>query len=139
MNTAFESPRALLSRVGEDLGTGDWFIIDQKRIDGFADDTGDHQWILVDVGRAGTSVFGSTIAHGYLTLSMAPAILQQVVVDNVAAALYYGLDKVRVPATVPVDSLIRGAVTLVGASERGPSIEGGTRPACAAEMVVLYS
>jgi acyl dehydratase len=150
MSATFDHPKALLEHVGQELGTSDWLVIDQKRINGFADDTEDHQWIHVDVERAKTSPFGSTIAHGYLTLSMAPAILQQVVqVENVTAALNYGLNKVRFPAPVPVDSRIRGTVTLAGASERGASveavfgitieIEGGSRPACVAEMVVLYS
>jgi acyl dehydratase len=146
MSTKFDHPKALLEHIGEELGTSDWLVIDQKRINGFADDTEDHEWIHVDVERAKTSPFGTTIAHGYLTLSMAPVMLQQVVVvDNVTAALNYGLNKVRFPAPVPVDSRIRGKLTLVSASERGSSIgltveiEGGTRPACVAEIVVLYS
>jgi acyl dehydratase len=148
--TRFASPADLLESAGADLGTGDWLLIDQQRINDFADTTGDHQWIHVDVERAKEGPFGATIAHGYLTLSLAPIMLQQVVtVDGAQAVVNYGLNKVRFPAPVLVDSHIRGKVTLVSASARRDAIEavyglsidveGGTRPACVAELVVLYS
>jgi acyl dehydratase len=148
--TRFASPAELLDSAGSELGSSGWLLIDQKRINDFADTTDDHQWIHVDVERAKEGPFGAPIAHGYLTLSLAPVMLQQVVsVDGARAVVNYGLNKVRFPAPVLVDSRIRGKVTLVSASARGDAIEavyglsvqveGGTRPACIAELVVLYS
>lgn len=148
--TRFASPADLLDSAGADLGTSDWLLIDQQRINDFADTTGDNQWIHVDAERARQGPFGATIAHGYLTLSLAPVMLQQVVtVDGARAVVNYGLNKVRFPAPVLVNSRIRGKVTLVSAAARGDAIEavyglsvhvdGGTRPACTAELVVLYS
>jgi acyl dehydratase len=148
--TRFASPSELLGRDGAVLGTSDWLGIDQRRINGFADNTDDHQWIHVDVERAKAGPFGTTIAHGYLTLALAPTLLQQVVViDDLQAAVNYGLNKVRFPAPVPVDSRIRATVALVGATQKGPSVEAvfgltveiedGTRPACVAEVVVHYT
>jgi acyl dehydratase len=145
-----DHPKQLLDHSGAPLGTSDWLRIDQARINGFADDTDDHQWIHVDAERAKSGPFRTTIAHGYLTLSLAPAMLQQViVVDDVQAAVNYGLNKVRFPAPVPVDSRVRGSVTLNSGTQRGDAIEavfgltveieGGTRPACVAELVVLYT
>lgn len=147
--THFASPVALLDATGE-LGTSDWIVIDQPRINGFADTTDDQQWIHVDTERARSGPFGTTIAHGYLTLSLLPAILTRVVtIDNVRAGINYGLNKVRFPAPVPVDSRVRGHVRLVSAAQRGDAIEvvygvtieidGGIRPACVAEAVVLYT
>ena len=146
----FDHPKQLFDHEGTDLGTSDWMLIDQARINGFADDTDDHQWIHVDAERAKSGPFGTTIAHGYLTLSLAPAMLAQVIdVDNVQAAVNYGVYKVRFPAPVPVDSRVRGSVTLRSATSRGDAveaafalaveIEGDTRPACVAELVVLYT
>jgi acyl dehydratase len=146
----FDHPKALLDHPAEALGTSDWLQIDQSRINGFADDTDDHQWIHVDTELAKAGPFGTTIAHGYLTLSRAPRMLQDVVaVDNVPAAVNYGLNKVRFPAPVPVDSRVRGVVSLVSATTRGDSVEavfglsveteGASRPACVAELVVLYT
>jgi acyl dehydratase len=145
-----ETPSTLADHIGEQLGASDWITIDQARINGFADVTEDHQWIHVDVERAAGGPFGTTIAHGYLTLSLAPVILGQVVkIDKVTAGVNYGLNKVRFPAPVPVGSRVRGHVSLVSAKPRGESIEaafgltveieGAERPACVAEAVVLYS
>jgi acyl dehydratase len=145
-----DHPAALAEHIGEQLGAGDWITIDQERVNGFADVTEDHQWIHVDVEKAKDGPFGTTIAHGYLTLSLAPVILGQVVViDNVSAGVNYGLNKVRFPAPVPVGSRVRGHVSLVSAKPRGEAIEavfgliieidGTERPACVAEAVVLYS
>jgi len=146
----FEHPRQLLANEDADLGATDWLTIDQDRINLFAEATGDHQWIHVDVERAKAGPFKTTIAHGYLTLSLAPIFLQQVlVVDNMQAAVNYGLNKVRFPSPVPVDSRVRGVLTLISATQRGDSIEavvglrieveGAARPACVAELVVLYT
>ena len=150
MTTRFVAPAELLDRQGADLGAGDWLLVDQSRINAFADCTEDRQWIHVDASRAASGPFGTTIAHGYLTLALAPVMLQQVVVvDNANAVVNYGLNRVRFPAPVPAGSRVRGRVALIGASERGGAVEavvgltveveGGTRPACVAELVVRYS
>ncbi len=150
MTSRFGEPVQLLEQVPTDLGTSDWLLVDQARIDGFADVTGDHQWIHVDPERAKAGPFGTTVAHGYLTLALAPVLLQQVVVvDGVDAVVNYGLNRVRFPAPVPVGARLRGHVTLAGAAGRGDAIEatfgltveidGNPRPACVAELVVLYS
>ena len=147
--TSFANPSALIGQPG-DLGTSDWIPVDQNRIDGFADATGDHQWIHVDSERAKAGPFGTTIAHGYLTLSLAPVMLAQVVdVAEVKAAVNYGLNKVRFPSPVPVDSRVRGHISLISAIARNGSVEavfgltaeidGRERPACVAELVVLYT
>jgi acyl dehydratase len=150
MTSRFAGPAQLLDRRGTDLGTSDWLLIDQGRIDAFADVTGDHQWIHVDAERAKAGPFGTTVAHGYLTLALAPVLLQQVVVvDGVTAVVNYGLNRVRFPAPVPAGSRLRGHVTLAAATRRGAAVEavfgltveidGETRPACVAELVVRYS
>jgi acyl dehydratase len=115
----------------------------------FADVTGDHQWIHTDPERAAQGRFGGTIAHGYLTLSLVPQILAEVLtVDNVTAALNYGLNKVRFPSPVPVGSKLRVTVTVTAARQKPTGIEvvfgltseidGASRPACIAGVVVLY-
>jgi acyl dehydratase len=142
-----------LDLVGEQIGTSDWQEIDQKRIDLFAEATGDHQWIHVDPERAAAGPFGSTIAHGYLTLSLAPALLQQVItVEGMSFGVNYGCNKVRFPAPVPVDSRVRMGVT-VGSSEKvSGGTEGGVqvvfdlvievedqpKPACVCQVVYRY-
>lgn len=146
----FQTPDDLLSSTGQDLGISDWLTIDQSRIDGFAELTGDRQWIHVDVERAKRGPFGAPIAHGYLTLSLAPVFLQEVVsVSNVGAAVNYGLNKVRFPAPVVVGSRLRGHVSLLSAARKATGVEAvfgltveidnHTRPALVAEPVVLYS
>jgi acyl dehydratase len=103
MTSRFAGPTQLLERAGADLGTSDWLLVDQDRIDAIADVTGDHQWIHVDAERAKAGPVGTTVAHGYLTLALAPVLLQQVVVvDGVNAVVNYGLNRVRFPAPVPV-------------------------------------
>ncbi|MEU1787533.1 MaoC family dehydratase [Streptomyces sparsogenes] len=146
----FTSPDELRSAVGEDLGPSDWLEVDQKRIDLFADATGDHQWIHVDPEKAATGPFGTTIAHGYLTLSLLPAFTPQLLtVEGVRMGINYGVNKVRFPSPVPVGSRLRAAgrvaevtevadggfqVTLVVTVER----EGGDKPVCVAESVARY-
>ncbi|MBF6212213.1 MaoC family dehydratase [Nocardia puris] len=149
MSTHLTDPAELLDLVGENLGTGDWLQITQGQVNLFADATGDHQWIHTDPERAAAGPFGGTIAHGYLTLSLAPAAISEVLtIDNLTAALNYGLDKVRFPAPVPVGSKLRTTVT-VRAARRKPAgleavfgltfeVEGSERPACVADVVVLY-
>lgn len=149
MSTTVKTPQELLGMVGQTLGTTEWVSIDQDRIDLFADATDDHQWIHVDPERAAKGPFGGTIAHGYLTLSLAPVLLQEaLVVEEFSAALNYGLDKVRFPSPVPVGSRLRATVDLVSAQDKKGAIEavfrltyevdGAERPACIADTVVLY-
>jgi acyl dehydratase len=134
--------------VGEDIGTSDWVEIAQERVDQFADATGDHQWIHVDVERAKDGPFGGTIAHGYLTLSLVPWLGSQVfTLETPGAKLNYGVNKVRFPNPVRVGSRVRaqvavGAVTDIPAGKQLTlkyviEIEGQDKPACVAETVVL--
>lgn len=134
--------------VGEHLGYSDWLEIDQKRIDLFAEATGDHQWIHVDPERAKDGPYGKTIAHGYLTLSLLPVLGTQIFsLEGLKMKVNYGSNKVRYPASVPVGSRIRagaefkslertakGANLVVGYTIE---IEGGERPALVAETVVV--
>ncbi len=148
--TTFENPAALLSSVGKDLGTSDWLEIDQTRIDTFADATGDHQWIHVDPERAKNGPFGSTIAHGYLTMSLVNLFLPQIMeVQNVSMGVNYGADKLRFPAPVPVGSRIRGRGELIEAEEvKGGAIQakvrvtveidGTDRPACVVDTISRF-
>ena len=146
----FAHPRELVESTGTELGTSRWQLVDQARIDGFAEHTGDRQWIHTDPQRAAHGPFGTTIAHGYLTLSLVPMMLRDVVdVGGATAVVNYGLNKVRFPAPVAAGRRVRGTIALLGASERGAAVEavfgitiaveGGSRPACVAEVVVLYS
>jgi len=138
----------LQALVGQPLGTSDWITVDQPRIDAFADATLDHQWIHVDVDAAGRGPFGTTIAHGFLTLSLLPHFASQVFrLETPGARLNYGLDKVRFPSPVPVDSRLRshvrfGEVRDLAAGkqlvvEHTVEIEGHDKPACVAAHVVL--
>ena len=134
--------------VGEDLGTSDWLTIEQDRVDQFAEATGDHQWIHVDVERAAEGPFGGTIAHGYLTLSLIPFLGVQVfTLDTPGAKLNYGVNKVRFPSPVRVGSRVRNTVSVKEVTDL-PSgkqlvlghvieVEGQEKPACVAETVVL--
>jgi len=145
----FTSTDELTAAVGEELGVSDWLEIDQKRIDLFADATGDHQWIHVDPERAKDGPFGTTIAHGYLTLSLLPALVPQVMrVEGMQMGVNYGVNKVRFPATVPVGSRVRARVELADVAEAGGGVqvaakvtverEGGEKPVCVAETLSRY-
>lgn len=145
----FTSADELQAAVGEQLGHSDWLEIDQKRIDLFAEATGDHQWIHVDPEKAAAGPFGTTIAHGYLTLSLLPLLVPQVLkVDNVKMGVNYGTNKVRFPAPVPVGSRLRATATLRDVTEVGDGVqvtaavvverEGGEKPVCVAESVSRY-
>ncbi|MHB1553906.1 MAG: MaoC family dehydratase [Acidimicrobiales bacterium] len=135
--------------VGQHLGYSDYLLVDQERIDRFADATGDHQWIHVDSERAASGPFGTTIAHGYLTLSLVPLLLAQVLsVESVAFALNYGCNKVRFPAPVPAGSEVRLGALLASADEVAGGVQvvldvalevrGAKKPSCAAEVVLRY-
>ena len=134
--------------VGSELGVGDWVTIDQQRVNDFADVTGDHQWIHVDVERAkAESPYGAPIAHGFLTLSMIPALSKDNFrVQNAKLVINYGLNKVRFLAAVPVGSRIRVRAELADAVAKDPTtvdltvrhtveIDGSEKPAAVAEMI----
>jgi acyl dehydratase len=135
---------------GTELGTSDWVEVTQERVNLFADATGDHQWIHVDVERANReSPFGGPIGHGYLTLSLLiPMWSQVLVVTDVTMAVNYGLNKVRFPAPVPVGSKLRLTATLKDVEEVAGGLqitatavierEGGDKPVCIAEPVFRF-
>jgi acyl dehydratase len=143
----FASLDDLRSAAGTELGVSDWIEIDQDRIDQFADATGDHQWIHVDPERARSGPFGGTVAHGYLTLSLIPALAASVwSLDNARMGVNYGLNKVRFPAPVPVGSRVRARIELLAVDDvpgNGVQLtarvtverEGGDKPVCVAETV----
>jgi len=147
----FTSPEELIAAVGEHLGYSDWHQIDQDRVNLFADATGDHQWIHVDAEKAAQGPFGTTIAHGYLMLSLFPELMTEVYrVQGVRMGINYGLNKVRFPAVLPVGSKVRAGATLVSvdrtpdggyqiAAEATLSREGGEKPCCVAQTLArLY-
>lgn len=134
--------------TGEVLGTSDWLPIDQARVNAFADSTGDHQWIHVDLDRAAAGPFGGTIAHGYLTLALIPFFSSQVFsIEAPGARLNYGLNKVRFPAPLKVGLRVRDRVTFIHVNDASTGkqltfghtieIDGQQKPACVAEAVVL--
>ncbi|MEU7488008.1 MaoC family dehydratase [Streptomyces sp. NPDC042319] len=145
----FGSLDELRGAVGEELGPSDWLEVDQKRIDLFADATGDHQWIHVDQEKAKAGPFGTTIAHGYLTLSLLPALVPQLMrVDNVKMGINYGTNKVRFPSPVPVGSRVRATAKIAEVTEVAGGVqltttvtverEGGDKPVCVAESVSRF-
>lgn len=150
MTTIFENPRQLLDAVGTSLGHSDWLVIDQARIDKFADATGDHQWIHVDPERAKHGPFGRCIAHGYLTQSLVNSFLPQIVeVRGISMGVNYGADKLRFPAPVPVGSRIRGRGELIAAETTKDGgvqatirvtveIDGSERPGCVIDTISRY-
>src|SRR6202011_3076932 len=125
MATTLDSLDAIRAAVGNPLGQSEWHLVDQATIDRFADATGDHQWIHVDVDRAKTeSPFGTTIAHGYLTLSMMPIFIAETVrFGKVSMVLNYGCNKVRFPSPVKVDSKLRATSVLTSAEEVAGGIQ----------------
>jgi acyl dehydratase len=149
MTITIEGIDALKARAGEHLGHGDWHEITQDQVDRFADATGDHQWIHVDPDRAKASPFGGTIAHGYLTLSLAPALLQEIWrVEGMTMGLNYGINRLRFPAPVPVASKLRLGARLAAVEditggaqatlELTFEVEGQDKPGCVAEVVYRY-
>ena len=149
MATTIDGISGLHAKVGEHLGYSEWHQVTQDQVRLFADATGDHQWIHVDVERAKSGPFGGPIAHGYLTLSLTPVLMAQVLtVTGVSMGVNYGANKVRFPSPVPVGSRLRlGAVidsvedvsggvqvTLTVTFE----VEGAAKPACVAAIVFRY-
>ena len=135
--------------VGEHLGYSNYQEITQAQVQMFADATGDHQWIHLDVERAKAGPFGGPIAHGYLTLSLAPVLLAQVLqVDGVKMGVNYGANKVRFPSPVPVGSKLRVGAKLVNVEDVSGGLqvtvettfecEGAAKPSCVAELVFRY-
>jgi acyl dehydratase len=133
-----------------EFGPSSWIDVPQETIDAFADATGDHQWIHVDPERAAQGPFGSTIAHGYLTLSLVPVMSYEVIPrpEGIGMGINYGLNKVRFPAPVPVGSRVRGTFRVDSVDEQqwGMQVqmtatlerEGGDKPVCVAEVVFRY-
>jgi len=115
--TTVSGPLELIDLVGQELGTSGVLAISQDQINGFADVTGDHQWIHVDVEKAAQGPFGTTIAHGFLTLSLVPEMLSEILeVEEFSMGINYGLDRVRFIKPVPAGVAIQGTATLVGAT-----------------------
>ena len=134
---------------GQELGTGAWLTVSQEMIDRFADLTGDSQWIHVDTERARAGKFGTTIAHGFLTLSLLPVITAEIYrVDGFPMAINYGLNRVRFPAPAPAGSRLRAAVLLERVEEIAggvqaefrvtTTVEGANKPCCVADYVGRY-
>ena len=140
----------LKALAGTDLGHTGWLEITQERVNTFADATNDHQWIHVDRERAAAGPFGTTIAHGFLTLSLIiPLFGELLEVKGVSMEINYGLNRVRFPAPVPVGARIRMAAELGAAEDAGVNavqvvvdftieMEGGGKPACVAQGVYRY-
>ncbi|HXQ90231.1 MAG TPA: MaoC family dehydratase [Acidimicrobiales bacterium] len=151
MTTTAGSIEELHKLVGQHLGWSDWHTVDQAQVDLFADATGDHQWIHVDPERAASGPFGGTIAHGYLTLSLIPAILHEVIaVQGFTFGVNYGCNKVRFPSPVKVGSKLRLGATVVSVEDVGGGgvqavldvtveTEGAAKPSCVAQVVYRYS
>lgn len=148
MPRVFESLDEFKTTVGEELGTSEWLTVTQEMIDTFADATGDHQWIHVDPERAAEGPFGTTIAHGYLTLALLPTLVQSTYeIRGLTMAVNYGANKIRFPQWVPVDSRVRATATLVQVGEVALGtqaviafvieIDGIDKPACVAEVVYV--
>ena len=150
MATIFNNPRELLGKDGQVLDTTAWLTIDQQRIDQFAEITGDKQWIHVDPERARSGPFGTTIAHGYLTVSLIGTFLPQIIdVRNFSMGVNVGVDGLRFLAPVPVGSRIRASGVIVKVDEVKAAaiqcvvrvtieIEGKEKPACVLDTISRY-
>ena len=150
MTTTVSSVEELQDLTGQHLGYSEWREITQQRVDTFAEATDDHQWIHVDAERAASGPFGTTIAHGFLTLSLIIPMWSEILhFDGVRLAINYGLNKVRFPSPVPVGSRIRAGATLVSVETVGDGSsqivvdfvverEGGEKPCCIAEGIYRF-
>ena len=146
----FRSTAELEKAVGRELGPTDWFLVDQSRVDGFADVTEDHQWIHVDPERGAAGPFGATVAHGFLTVSLIPFFVNRLRrVEGARMGVNYGLNRVRFPAPVRVGSRIRARTTMTELERIDETtvqmvlrtvieVEGGSKPACVADLVSRY-
>ncbi len=135
--------------LGKDLGFSEWYEVTQETVNLFAEATGDHQWIHVDPEKAKDGPFGGTIAHGYLTLSLAPVLFGEVLtVENMSLGVNYGCNKVRFPAPVMVGSRIRLGVKVASVEKVGDAVQveldmtieaqGSQKPCCVAQVVYRY-
>jgi acyl dehydratase len=149
MTKIYDSPRDLIGQEGTSFGPSEWLTIDQPRVDGFADVTGDHQWIHIDVARAKDGPFGTTIAHGYLTMSLVNHFLPELVeVRGFSHAVNVGADRLRFLSPVPVGSRIRATGEVVSVEEvKGGiqsvvrvvvEIDGSNRPALSVDTISRY-
>jgi len=149
MATTVNGIDELKALVGQHLGHSDYVEITQEQVNLFADATGDHQWIHVDPERAKSGPFGGPIAHGYLTLSLAPALLPQIlIVGGISMGVNYGCGKVRFPAPVPVGSKVRAGAELISVDDVAGGaqvtmqvtfeVEGAPKPSCVAEVIYRY-
>jgi acyl dehydratase len=148
--TEIDNLQALQNFVGREIGVSDWRVITQEEVQKFADATGDHQWIHLDRDRAKReSPFGTTIAHGFLTLSLISSLMKEAVqIRGTRLVVNYGLNRVRFPAPLRVDSKIRGRFAVVALKELGGSLEasfsitveceGSDKPCCVAEWILRY-
>jgi len=146
----YKTVNDLENLVGQEIGVSDWVLIEQNRINQFAESTGDFQWIHVDPEKAKSGPFGTTIAHGFLTLSLLPSLMNGAFqIEKFSAALNYGLDKVRFPSPVPVGSRLGGKFQLASWEKiegNGAQLtlnmtiecEGSSKPACIAEPIVRF-
>ena len=149
MPTIVDGLEAFHDLVGKHVGYSDWQTVTQERVNLFADATDDHQWIHTDPERAKEGPFGGAIAHGYLTLSLAPVFLGEVlVVEGISMGVNYGCNKVRFPAPVPVGSNLRLGASVAGVEDVSGGVqvvldltletEGSTKPSCVAQVVYRY-
>jgi acyl dehydratase len=150
MTTTVHGLDGIRALAGKDLGTSSWLLVDQDRVNTFADATGDHQWIHVDTEKAATGPFGGTIAHGYLTVSLIiPLFVELLDIQDVGMGVNYGLDKLRFPSPVRVGSRIRlhaGVASVDDVPGNGVQVlldftvevEGAEKPACIARAVYRY-
>ncbi|MFF7246130.1 MaoC family dehydratase [Embleya sp. NPDC008237] len=147
--TVFTDLQQIKDSVGKHLGHSEWLEITQDRINLFADATGDHQWIHVDVEKAKEGPFGAPIAHGYLTMALSNLFLPQIVeVQNISMGVNYGVDKVRFPAPVPVGSRVRGGAEIVAVADIAGGVQvtiritveiaGSAKPACVIDAISRY-
>ncbi|MSO31202.1 MAG: MaoC family dehydratase [Ilumatobacteraceae bacterium] len=135
--------------IGQHLGYSEYMTVSQEQVNTFADATGDHQWIHIDVARATAGPFGGPIAHGYLTLSLGPVFLPQIfTVSGFSMGVNYGCNKVRFPSPVPVGSSLRAGVKLLNVEEIANGVQvtlettfevrDATKPSCVAEVIFRY-
>lgn len=149
MTTIINGIEELKSKVGDHVGYSDWHEVTQEQVNLFADATGDHQWIHIDVERAKAGPFGGPIGHGFLTISLAPVLLAEVMtVTGISMGVNYGLNKLRFPSPVPVGSKLRAGAKVLDVTDVAGGvqvalevtfeIEGGTKPVCVAEILFRY-
>ncbi|HXY75408.1 MAG TPA: MaoC family dehydratase [Steroidobacteraceae bacterium] len=147
MTAIFRSAAEYRAAVGRSYGPSEWLLVDQARVNAFADATGDHQWIHVDVERARATPFGGTIAHGYLTLSLVNYFLPQLMrAEGMKFGLNYGCDRVRFPDALRTGSRVRARLEIIGVEDVGEGgvqvkmrvtleAEGGVKPVCVADTL----